>query len=588
LALDTGEVFIGAPNFALSRDRANYPFANIAVLTEFSQNLQQYIQYQYLFRNANGVPRAFTILNGTTITRYLQEKLDETVSVKSYGAKGDGMTDDTDAINIAILDTATSFNSTPNDSYIRGLYFPAGVYIISGPIFFPAGTMIFGDGPGRTIILCTNAQAMSVFETIADTISASQYEDPATRAIDLPLARGLNIQAANAPNNIMVANMSFQHQYNRDVGRFLRASDVFFLNCELAGSWPCERTYSNPDYYNDNNPLSPPDLNDSMSVLIDGLDHGGGAFISQNFTFQNCTFHHNTFTSRYTDNMRNINFDNCSFEHNWWGFVVGGGSDIPVGQQGILTFGTLQPTRISITNSQFNVIAMEGVDIKPDTMLCTVENCTFVSVGDGINSDCTPGFFAVAACVNFETGSGPNTFIGGTFETRTGTVTGPTNARVLYNVNDTNMVLEAQDAAFLPQGIIFQGGANLGLTGANYMQSNISSLSSFVSVQDQTSPDPLTFTVATLPNPLSQNNIQIQYSMTINNGAQIRTGTLTIGTNGLNIAGSVAYSDQFVETTSTAGIAFTPVIQGNTLNLQYVNPSSNGIIFRYIANTLPL
>lgn len=55
-----------------------------------------------------------------------------TVNVKDFGAKGDGKTDDTVAINTA-METATFLSN--NVSVI----FPSGIYIVTG-IFYPGGS----------------------------------------------------------------------------------------------------------------------------------------------------------------------------------------------------------------------------------------------------------------------------------------------------------------------------------------------------------------------------------------------------------------------------------------------------------------
>ena len=56
------------------------------------------------------------------VTTTVQAKLQQTVSVKDFGAKGDGTTDDTAAIQAAL----NTGNST--------IYFPSGTYLISSTI----------------------------------------------------------------------------------------------------------------------------------------------------------------------------------------------------------------------------------------------------------------------------------------------------------------------------------------------------------------------------------------------------------------------------------------------------------------------
>ena len=76
------------------------------------------------------------------VNRPFNQKLQEIVSVKDFGATGDGVTDDTNAINAA----ATAVGS-------QTLFFPVGNYIYNGTgITIGANTTIIGEGEGDTII----------------------------------------------------------------------------------------------------------------------------------------------------------------------------------------------------------------------------------------------------------------------------------------------------------------------------------------------------------------------------------------------------------------------------------------------------
>jgi hypothetical protein len=79
--------------------------------------------------------------------RTVKAKLQETVSVKDFGAVGDGVTDDTAAIQAALDASATGANSTSNFS----VYIPAGTYIHTG-ISIEGGTHVFGDGHTATVL----------------------------------------------------------------------------------------------------------------------------------------------------------------------------------------------------------------------------------------------------------------------------------------------------------------------------------------------------------------------------------------------------------------------------------------------------
>lgn len=69
------------------------------------------------------------------VTRTVQSKLRETVSVKDFGAIGDGVADDTDAVQAALATGKT-------------VYVPGGTYNIAGLLTLNANQHIYGDGRG--------------------------------------------------------------------------------------------------------------------------------------------------------------------------------------------------------------------------------------------------------------------------------------------------------------------------------------------------------------------------------------------------------------------------------------------------------
>ena len=67
-------------------------------------------------------------------------------NVKDYGAVGDGGTDDTAAINRAIMD-GKRCGAKCNGSTVKNavVYFPHGTYLVSRPIVATFGTELVGD-----------------------------------------------------------------------------------------------------------------------------------------------------------------------------------------------------------------------------------------------------------------------------------------------------------------------------------------------------------------------------------------------------------------------------------------------------------
>jgi len=82
---------------------------------------------------------------GAITTQTVQDKLRETVSVKDFGAIGDGVTDDTDAIQAAIDAVLTSNNlGRAGGKY---LLFPNGTYLTNSSLVIDTGNIkILGDG----------------------------------------------------------------------------------------------------------------------------------------------------------------------------------------------------------------------------------------------------------------------------------------------------------------------------------------------------------------------------------------------------------------------------------------------------------
>jgi len=71
------------------------------------------------------------------------------VTHPTYGAKGDGVTDDTAAIQAAL---AAANVSAGADGYNKTVYVPPGIYLISGQLVIPYGVRLIGSGARSTKI----------------------------------------------------------------------------------------------------------------------------------------------------------------------------------------------------------------------------------------------------------------------------------------------------------------------------------------------------------------------------------------------------------------------------------------------------
>ena len=97
---------------------------------------------QSLTKPFEAIKETYLRSTGTTEQRLLVNRLGDYVSVKDYGAVGDGTTDDTTAIQRAINQTETNA-----DQNKRKIFFPTGTYLISSPLQLERhNVFLYGEG----------------------------------------------------------------------------------------------------------------------------------------------------------------------------------------------------------------------------------------------------------------------------------------------------------------------------------------------------------------------------------------------------------------------------------------------------------
>lgn len=139
--------------------------------------LNSTVNYKFVLKNAagvtqwtvdnisgsdNGLRDALAASGGSALVGFLQSgtgasartvqaKLRDTVSVKDFGAVGDGVTNDTAAIQAAMTATNSLGGGT--------LYFPVGTYLVASTITATTGVKFAGAGPNVSVIKTTSATA---------------------------------------------------------------------------------------------------------------------------------------------------------------------------------------------------------------------------------------------------------------------------------------------------------------------------------------------------------------------------------------------------------------------------------------------
>jgi hypothetical protein len=143
-ATDSRQLFIGNGTI---EDGAPV-VGNTEVLTEFSDVLAFTTAYTY-----QGAAAGYTVQTGPSaslpISQSIQERLDDYAVITDFGAVGDGVTDDTAAVNRALYQL---YCRESNTAIRRSLFFPAGTYIVTDTIAIPPYALLYGEGSNSSII----------------------------------------------------------------------------------------------------------------------------------------------------------------------------------------------------------------------------------------------------------------------------------------------------------------------------------------------------------------------------------------------------------------------------------------------------
>tara|TARA_R110000796_G_scaffold45937_6_gene111131 strand:+ start:19097 stop:20683 length:1587 start_codon:yes stop_codon:yes gene_type:complete len=316
-SLDTRQLYIG--NGAITEGAPTV--GRTEILTEHSNILGLVASYTYTGETSTGYSAQTGADIGTPIARRLQDRIDETVSVKSFGAVGDGSADDTVAINRAFNQL---FCVESNPQIRRTLYFPAGNYKISDIIKIPTYASMVGDGKDSTTITQTNASAGLVFK-LADSL----------QQVDANIGNN----AATRPSYIRVVGITFATNSDSSVGKISAASNIVFNDVKFTGTL-----------------VDPSDAgNNTYGIFIESTP----VLQCKHIIFTNCSFNGLSYAVIADDDMDHILFDSCEVYQLYRGFKFGentSGSGASVNG----------PTGITIKNTLFDDIANTAIYVYTD------------------------------------------------------------------------------------------------------------------------------------------------------------------------------------------------------------------------------
>ena len=336
---------------------------NTEILTEFSDILEFQTTYTY-----KGQAAGYTVQTGATpdtpVTQSLQSWLDQFATVTDFGATGDGVTDDTEAINRALFQL---YCREVNPQIRRSLFFPAGTYRVTETIFIPPYATLYGDGINGSIIQLDNSGDDSTLNAFV------------ARTADSLQQYGVNIggNGATPPIDITITNMGFR---NLDP-----TTDVFLVqdatNCR----------FQSVGFYG---PLTVADL------INENADTAGVRFASSvtlitgQIVFDNCEFSGTTFGTNTATNLggtdqqvNGVTVQNSYFNLLYQGVVLGTVAAVNGGATGFRVVG-----------NKFDNIYADGVVFGSTVSLNATAHNVFYGVGNHFGPLTTP----YTACIDIQ------------------------------------------------------------------------------------------------------------------------------------------------------------------------------------------
>ena len=343
-AIDTRELFVG--NGAVSEGAPEV--GNTKVLTQYDNIFTLADTYSYRSEDEFIQTGASS---GSPVQRSLQDRLDDRVSVRSFGLTGETSQDATAGLQRAVNQLFLNAGIAGEQGRVV-LHLEAGVYVIDSTIEIPPHATLVGAGPDKTVIRQTTANA--VFKTVNSDDQTPTFNTQAT--------------------NIHIEGMTLQATLTSLGLQLDSCRDSHFENVDIVGPFTAGDTI-------------PTDFSTDIGIKLDSLS---GAVESSNNKFINCKvtgFAYGVMSNWDIDH--NI-FDRCEFNTLGHGFAFG--VDMALGSAASGT--SVGPHNTQITNCKFIDINRHGIWIENGKYNTSSGN-SFVSVGNEAGTEGQPQYSVI-------------------------------------------------------------------------------------------------------------------------------------------------------------------------------------------------
>jgi len=308
LYIGNGTLADGAPNIG-----------NTEIVTAGSSSFTTALTHVY-----KGYLGDATTINTGTTTRTIQAVLDDYVSVKSFGAVGDGSTADASAIQRAIDELYRDPDKTDARSR-RILFFPAGTYNINTSITIPPYAHLRGEGPDKTILNQSGGNApVAVTEDNAGNVWPN-----------------IGSGSATTPTLIQIEGITFKNGEAYGGLSLDDATNVYIKNCKFQGTYAARGA----------------DVSASKGVTV--RSSNSTSQYCKKIVFDQCIFTKFARLVDFSYDVTDAKFLNCDFNTSYYGALIGAEMD---GSTAGLTNG---PRHIVFNSGNWSTIGQQAIYVKP-------------------------------------------------------------------------------------------------------------------------------------------------------------------------------------------------------------------------------
>ena len=343
-AVDTRELYIG--NGAVSEGAPEV--GNTKILTQYDNIFTLADTYSY--RSEDEFIQTGASSN-SPILRSLQDRLDDRVSVRSFGLTGETSQDATAGLQRAINQLFLNDGIAGEQGRVV-LHLEPGVYVIDSTIEIPPHATLVGAGPEKTVIRQTSANA--IFKTVNSDDQTPTFNTQATNIY----IEGLTLQATQTSLGLQLDSCRDSH----------------FENVDLVGPFTAGDTI-------------PTDFSTDIGIKIDSLS---GAVESSNNKFINCKVTGFAYAVMSNWDIDHNIFDRCEFNTVGHGFAFG--VDMALGSAASGT--SVGPQNTKITNCKFIDINRHGIWIENGTYNTSSGN-SFIGVGNEAGTEGQPQYSVI-------------------------------------------------------------------------------------------------------------------------------------------------------------------------------------------------